>query len=154
MILKPATDTVLAAYVLCQCFWDAGVPREALQFLPCDGVTAGEHLITHSSIASTILTGGTETALKMLRQRPDLDLWAETGGKNATIITRLADRDLAIKHVLHSAFSHSGQKCSATSLLLLERPVYEDKRFRQSWSMQLQASRSDRLGIPHQKLAP
>ena len=48
------------------------------------------------------------------------NLFAETGGKNATIVTALSDRDQAIKHVLHSAFSHSGQKCSATSLLMLE----------------------------------
>ena len=60
-----------------------------------------------------ILTGGTETALQMLRHRPETNLLAETGGKNATIVTSLADRELAVKHVIHSAFSHSGQKCSA-----------------------------------------
>ena len=41
----------------------------------------------------------------------------------------LSDRDLAIKNILHSAFSHSGQKCSATGLLLLEEEVYQDARF-------------------------
>ena len=61
-----------------------------------------------------------------------MNLLAETGGKNATIVTALADRDLAIKNVLHSAFSHSGQKCSATSLLILEEEVYHDDRFRES----------------------
>ena len=40
-ILKPASDTVLPAYVMCQCFWRAGVPREALQFVPCSGSMAG-----------------------------------------------------------------------------------------------------------------
>jgi RHH-type proline utilization regulon transcriptional repressor/proline dehydrogenase/delta 1-pyrroline-5-carboxylate dehydrogenase len=55
---------------------------------------------------------------------------AETGGKDATIVTALADRDQAIKHVLHSAFSHSGQKCSATSLLILEAEVYDDPAFK------------------------
>ena len=59
-----------------------------------------------------------------------MNLLAETGGKNATIVTALSDRDLAIKNVLHSAFSHSGQKCSATSLLILEEEVYEDAGFR------------------------
>jgi RHH-type transcriptional regulator, proline utilization regulon repressor / proline dehydrogenase / delta 1-pyrroline-5-carboxylate dehydrogenase len=51
---------------------------------------------------------------------------AETGGKNATIVTAMSDRDQAIKNVLHSAFSHSGQKCSATSLLILEEEVYDE----------------------------
>ncbi len=65
----------------------------------------------------------------MLRDNPALNLFAETGGKNATIVTALADRDQAIKHILHSAFSHAGQKCSATSLLLLEAEVYDDPAF-------------------------
>ena len=56
----------------------------------------------------------------------NIGYWAE----NATIVTALSDRDQAIKNVLHSAFSHSGQKCSATSLLVLESEVYHDARFR------------------------
>ena len=132
VILKPASDTVLPAWLLCQCFWDAGVPQEALQFLPCKGSTAGQHLITNPDVDVVILTGGTETAIRMLDAKPDLTLLAETGGKNATIVTALADRDLAIKQVLHGAFSHAGQKCSATSLLLLEEEVYEDPAFRQA----------------------
>ena len=63
------------------------------------------------------------------RDKPSLNLTAETGGKNATIVTAMADRDQAIKHVIHSAFSHAGQKCSATSLLLLEAEVYDDAKF-------------------------
>ncbi len=66
----------------------------------------------------------------MLRKKPTMHLMAETGGKNATIVTALSDRDQAIKNVLHSAFSHSGQKCSATSLLVLESEVYHDAKFR------------------------
>lgn len=130
VLLKPASDTVLPAYEICRCLWDAGVPREVLQLLPCRGRDAGPYLVSDPRVATVILTGGTETAKTMLRARPDLDLMAETGGKNATIVTALADRDLAIKHVLHSAFSNGGQKCSATSLLLLEQEVYEDRDFR------------------------
>ncbi len=130
VILKPASDTVAIAYALCECFWQAGAPKEALQFAPCSGATAGQHLVTHHDVDAVILTGGTETAQRMLAAKPSMRLFAETGGKNATIVTALADRDLAIKNVLHSAFGHSGQKCSATSLLVLEQEVYEDERFR------------------------
>lgn len=130
VILKPASDTVLPAYQIARCFWDAGVPETALQLIPCSGGGAGKQLVTDSRIDAVILTGGTETAKQMLRLRPDLHLIAETGGKNATIVTSLSDRDLAIKHVLHSAFSHSGQKCSATSLLLLDQELYHDDGFR------------------------
>ena len=69
----------------------------------------------------------------MLAAKPTINLFAETGGKNATIVTALSDRDQAIKNVLHSAFSHSGQKCSATSLLILESEVYHDARFREAF---------------------
>ena len=130
VILKPASDTVLIAYLLCQCFWRAGVPKTALQFAPCSGGTVGSHLVAHDGVDVVILTGGTATAAEMLRTKPTMRLFAETGGKNATIVTALADRDQAIKNVLHSAFSHSGQKCSATSLLILEREVYHDAGFR------------------------
>ncbi|MCS7471094.1 proline dehydrogenase family protein [Stieleria sp. ICT_E10.1] len=130
VILKPASDTVLPAYRLAKCFWDAGVPETALQLVPCSGSGAGKRLVDDPRIDAVILTGGTETAKTMLRQRPELQLIAETGGKNATIVTSLSDRDLAIKHVLHSAFSHSGQKCSATSLLLLDQELYNDADFR------------------------
>ena len=132
VILKPASDTVLIAYELCRCFWDAGVPRSALQFMPCSGATVGQQLVTHDGVDAVILTGGTETALTMLAAKPTINLLAETGGKNATIVTALADRDLAIKNVLHSAFGHSGQKCSATSLLILEEEVYHDASFRRT----------------------
>lgn len=130
VILKPASDTVLVAWELCQCFWRGGVPRDALQFLPCPGNGAGQRLVTHPQVDAVILTGGTETASRLLKARPELRLFAETGGKNATIVTALADREQAIKHVLHSAFSHSGQKCSATSLLLLEAEIYDDPAFK------------------------
>ena len=132
VIFKPASDTVLIGYLLCQCFWKAGVPKSALQFMPCSGGTVGQQLVTHEAVDTVILTGGTETALRMLASKPEMHLLAETGGKNATIVTALADRDLAIKNVLHSAFSHSGQKCSATSLLILEEEVYHDQKFRDS----------------------
>jgi len=132
VILKPASDTVLIAYLLCECFWQAGVPKTALQFMPCSGATVGQQLVSHSAVDTVILTGGTETALRMLAAKPTMRLLAETGGKNATIVTALADRDLAIKNILHSAFSHGGQKCSATSLLILEAEVYHDAKFRET----------------------
>jgi RHH-type proline utilization regulon transcriptional repressor/proline dehydrogenase/delta 1-pyrroline-5-carboxylate dehydrogenase len=132
VILKPASDTVLVAWELCCCFWRAGVSKTALQFVPCSGGKEGRKLVNHPKVGAVILTGGTETALTMLRDSPRLHLFAETGGKNATIVTAVSDRDQAIKHILHSAFSHAGQKCSATSLLLLQAEIYDDPVFRSS----------------------
>lgn len=143
VILKPATETALVARVLCECIWEAGVPRQAVQLVVCDGPDASKHLLSSPIVSTCVFTGGTETARRILAARPDLHLLAETGGKNATIVSSLSDRDLAIKNILHSAFSHAGQKCSATSLLLLEDEVYHDKQFRE---LLLDAAGSIRVG--------
>lgn len=130
VILKPAPSAGATALRLCQCFWESGISRRTLQLVPCLGRRAGEHLVHRPEIHCVVLTGATKTARSLLEQNPDLKLFAETGGKNATIITAVADRELAIKHVIESAFGHSGQKCSATSLLILEDEVYKDPHFK------------------------
>ncbi|MDP3286037.1 MAG: aldehyde dehydrogenase family protein, partial [Desulfobacterales bacterium] len=140
---KPSSEAALPAWILCKCFWKAGVSKNTLQFLPCSGSGTGAKLANHPDIDFIILTGGTETGLKILKQRPGIFLAAETGGKNATIVTAMSDRDQAIKNVLHSAFGNSGQKCSATSLLILEKEVYEDENFRKQL---VDAARSYRVG--------
>ncbi|MBI9083190.1 MAG: proline dehydrogenase family protein [Desulfobacterales bacterium] len=130
VIYKPASDAVLVAWELCQCFWRAGISRNVLQFVPCSGATTGSRLTVHPDVDFVILTGGTDTGLKILEQRTGIYLAAETGGKNATIVTATADRDQSIKNVIHSAFGNCGQKCSATSLLILEKEIYDDPGYR------------------------
>ncbi len=132
VIFKPASDAVLPAWILCRCFWQSGISRQTLQFVPCAGHALGEALVGHGEIDFVIFTGGTETAMRMLARSPGLNLYAETGGKNATIVTAMADRGQAIKNVVDSAFSDSDRKCSATSLLILEKEVYTDPKFRRA----------------------
>ena len=154
VLLKPASSAVLTAWVLCQCFWRAGIGKHTLQFIPCPGVETGDVLPTHPDVDFVILTGGTETGLKILKARPHGLLAAETGGKNATIVTSMSDRDQAIKNTVYSAFGHSGQKCSATSLLILEKEVYEDGNFLRRL---LDAAKSFAVGSPwdfHHKTGP
>ena len=132
VILKPAEDSILCAYRLCQCFWDAGISKNTLQFVPGRGSVVGEHMVPSKDIDFTIFTGGEQTAYRIIQSRPDISLSAETGGKDATIVTALADRDQAIKNVVVSAFHNSGQKCSATSLLVLEKELFHDESFKQT----------------------
>ncbi len=129
VLFKPSSEVILIAWHLVNALWDAGIPKEVLQFVPCSGAGVGSDLITDTRLDCVILTGGTSTARKFLELRPGLDLAAETGGKNALIITALADRDLAIKDLVQSAFGHNGQKCSAASLAILEAEVYDDPHF-------------------------
>jgi RHH-type transcriptional regulator, proline utilization regulon repressor / proline dehydrogenase / delta 1-pyrroline-5-carboxylate dehydrogenase len=130
VILKPAPEAVLVGWALSQCLWAAGIPREALQFLPVPDDETGQRLVTDPRVGAVILTGSVETARRFLDWRPDLRLFAETSGKNAIIVTALADRDQAVRDLVRSAFSHNGQKCSAASLAICEAEVYDDPAFR------------------------
>ena len=129
VILKPARATAQTAWLLARQLWAAGVPRDVLHFFPCDS-SIGKALVTDPRVAAVILTGGYETARKFHGWRATLPLFAETSGKNALIVTAQADRELAIKDLVRSAFGHSGQKCSAASLAILEAEVYDDPVFR------------------------
>ena len=130
VVLKPAPEAVLVGWWLAGCLWEAGVPREVLQFLPCPDDEVGRGLVTDRRVGAVILTGSVETARLFLGWRPDLPLFAETSGKNAIVVTALADRDQAIRDLVRSAFGHNGQKCSAASLAICEAEVYDDPGFR------------------------
>src|SRR6185295_1059513 len=116
VLLKPALEAVLVGWHLANALWEAGIPREVLQFVPCLDDEVGRALITDPRVDAVILTGSVETARRFLEWRPELRLFAETSGKNAIIVTALADRDQAVRDLVRSAFGHNGQKCSAASL--------------------------------------
>jgi len=130
VVLKPAPEAVLVGWLLAGALWDAGVPRALVQFVPCPDGEVGQALITDPRVGAVVLTGSAETARLFLGWRPDLPLFAETSGKNAIVVTALADRDQAIRDLVRSAFGHNGQKCSAASLAICEAEVYEDPVFR------------------------
>lgn len=145
VIFKPAPETVLTGWVLANALWDAGIPREVLQFLPCPDNEVGRSLVTDSRVGAVVLTGAYETARMFLEWKPGLRLFAETSGKNAMIITAAADPDLAVKDLVRSAFGHAGQKCSAASLAIVEAEVYDDPSFRRRLR---DAAASLRVGVP------
>ncbi len=131
VILKPARESVLVAWMLVQQLWEAGVPRKVLQFIPTVDGETGKALVADPRVGAVILTGSIFTAKLFQGWRPDLRLYAETSGKNSLIITAAADLDLAVKDLVRGAFGHSGQKCSATSLALVEKEVYDNPKFMQ-----------------------
>lgn len=128
VILKPASASRVATSRIAECFWSCVELRGVLQVVNCESSITAK-MVKDPRVDGVILTGGTDTADKILRSRPGLHLCAETGGKNATIVTGKADRELAIKHIAVSAYSNDGQKCSATSLVLLTPDVYDDPEF-------------------------
>lgn len=127
---KPAPETRAVAAAAHVAMLAAGVPDDAVVFLPTDDDEAGQRLITHPDVDAVILTGATDTAELFRSWRPDLRLHAETSGKNALVVTPNADMDLAVGDLVDSAFGHAGQKCSAASLAILVDGVGRSERFR------------------------
>jgi RHH-type proline utilization regulon transcriptional repressor/proline dehydrogenase/delta 1-pyrroline-5-carboxylate dehydrogenase len=130
VLLKPPPETPLGLARAVELCYRAGVPEDALGLVLTDD-EAAEPLVTDARVATVVLTGGTETARLFRRLRPGIDLVAETGGKNAVIVSAMSDREQAVQHAVRAAFGHAGQKCSALSLLVLEREVYRSASFRQ-----------------------
>lgn len=134
VLLKPSQRTEGIGWRLAQQLWQAGVPRDVLQCVLCEDEEAGQTLMTDPRTDAVVLTGSWDTAQTFREWRPDMRLYAETSGINSIIVSAMADRELAARDIVQSAFSHSGQKCSAASLAILEAEVYDDPVFRrQLW---------------------
>lgn len=119
VILKPAPPAKRCAAELVAAFHEAGVPQDVLMLAPIDDGEVSQHLVTHEGVDRVILTGSYDTAWLFRSWKPDMHLLGETSGKNAIIVTPSADPDLAVRDTVASAFAHAGQKCSASSLLIL-----------------------------------
>ena len=129
VILKPAPEAEAVAAHLARQFWEAGVPRDLLHLVVCDDGPIGQRLVLNPAVETVVLTGSLATAKTFLDWRPELRLLAETSGKNALVITASADLDDALRDLVRSAFGHAGQKCSATSLAIVEASVYDSAHF-------------------------
>ena len=111
VILKPAPETVATAWRLCRLLLGGGRAAKALQFVFGENDEAG----ARGSPPTRTWTRWSSPAARRRRfhllglRAREMRLLAETGGKNATIVTAMADRDLAIKHVVQSAFGHAGR---------------------------------------------
>lgn len=145
-IIKAAPQTRRCAAVMVEALWQAGVPRDVLQYVTVDEGPLSKALVAHSDVDRVVLTGGWETAQLFRSWRPDLPLLAETSGKNAIVITPSADIDLAVADLVKSAFGHAGQKCSAASLAILVGSVAESERFERQL---VDAVSSLKVGHPH-----
>ncbi|HMO11524.1 MAG TPA: aldehyde dehydrogenase family protein, partial [Actinotalea sp.] len=134
VVLKPAPQTPRCAAVAVdavrRALVDAGADPGVLQVARVPEDEVGRHLVTPPAVARVLLTGSIETARLFSGWRPDLQVLAETSGKNAVVVTPSADVDLAVADVVRSAFGHAGQKCSAASLLILVGTAGRSARLR------------------------
>ena len=125
VLAKPAEQTPLIATRAVELMREAGLPADALQFLPGDGSSVGAPLTADPRIAGVAFTGSTEVAQAIHRALaggagPDAVLIAETGGLNAMIVDSTALPEQAVRDILLSAFQSAGQRCSALRMLYVQ----------------------------------
>ena len=128
VLAKPADQTPAIAALAVRLMHEAGVPREALQFLPGRGSVVGAKLTADPRIGGVALTGSMETAHVInrslaAREAPLAAFIAETGGQNAMLVDSSALPQQVVEDVIRSAFHSAGQRCSALRVLFLQDDV-------------------------------
>src|SRR5689334_2750696 len=127
VIFKPAEDVPHTGTVLVEILLEAGLPPEVIQLLHGRGEVVGAAIVEHPEIPVISFTGSTETGRVVgeVCGRMHKRLSLEMGGKNAMIVFEDADLDLALDGVLWGAFGTTGQRCTATSRLILQDRVHD-----------------------------
>jgi len=124
-VIKPATDTPLSTYNLVQALVDAGLPPGVVNIVCGTGSTAGAALVEHPDVRAISFTGssavGSHVAQRAAVTFKQVSL--EMGGKNAQIVLDDANLDLALDGALWGAFGTTGQRCTATSRILLQKGI-------------------------------
>ena len=129
VIAKSAHQTPLVAYRVVQLAHQAGVPGNALHYLPGKGSVLGDTLMRDARTAGVAFTGSTsvaQTIAKTLLSRenaPIVPLIAETGGMNAMIVDSSALPEQVIQDIIASSFQSAGQRCSALRLVFIQEEI-------------------------------
>jgi len=125
VILKPASDTPLLALKLANLLHEAGLPGGVLNVITGPGDVLGDALVSHKGVNMISLTGSTEVG-RHVAEICGRDLrrcTLELGGKNAVIVLEDADLDLAVESVSWGAFGTTGQRCTATSRVIVHKAI-------------------------------
>lgn len=127
VVFKPAEDVPHTGHVFVEILLEAGLPPEVIQLVHGDGAV-GAALVAHPDVALVSFTGSTETGSKVGETcgRMHKRLSLEMGGKNAQIVLNDAKLDLALDGVLWGAFGTTGQRCTATSRLILQDGIHDE----------------------------
>ena len=128
LVLKPASDTPLCAARFIEMVNEAGFPPGVINMVTGTGSEVGNALINHPSIRALSFTGGVETGREVYTQgaRRLIQVHLELGGKNPMIIMDDANLELGIEGLIFGAFGTSGQRCTATSRLIIQDGVYSE----------------------------
>jgi aldehyde dehydrogenase (NAD+) len=126
VVFKPSEDAPHSGMLLVQVFIDAGLPAGVVNLIQGAGAT-GSAMVNHPGIDAISFTGSTATGCRIAEVcgRMNKRVSLEMGGKNPQIVLADADLDLALEGVLWGAFGTTGQRCTATSRLILHDQIHD-----------------------------
>src|SRR5450755_2143114 len=133
VVLKPSEESPATAAKVVEILYEAGIPKEALNFLTGPGEIVGDALVRHPKTRFIAFTGSKEVGLLISEaagKKVPGQIWIkravlEMGGKDATIVDEEADIDAAVEGVALAAFGYQGQKCSACSRAIVSEKVFD-----------------------------
>ena len=128
VIFKPASGTPLSAVKLTEVFEEAGLPAGVLNLITGPGGSVGNALVESPDVNAISFTGSTEIGTGIYARGAGLlkKVQCEMGGKNAVILLADADLDKALGGIVQGAFGSTGQRCTATSRVIVEEGVYDE----------------------------
>ena len=127
VVFKPASDTPATATRLVEILIEAGVPAGVVNLVHGGGNNVGMPLVENQKVRAISFTGSTKVGKIISAKATDTlkRVSLELGGKNAQIVMSDADVDLALDGVLWGAFGTTGQRCTATSRLILHEKIHD-----------------------------
>ncbi len=123
VVLKPATQGSISGLYLAKIFQEAGLPDGVLNTVTGRGSSIGDYIVTHPEIDFINFTGSSMVGMRISKITSMVPLLMELGGKDAAIVLKDADLDLAAKNIVDGAYSYSGQRCTAVKRVLVEEEV-------------------------------
>ncbi len=125
VVLKPATLTPLSAWHLIRALHDAGMPRGVVNLVTGPAKATGSALRDHPAVRAITFTGSTAVGLDLQAKVAGRNIRVQTemGGKNALVVLKDADPRLAADLAAAAGFGQSGQRCTATSRVVVEGPI-------------------------------
>ena len=128
VVYKPATLVPLCAATLVTILEEAGLPPGVLNFITGPARRVGTAIVRHPAIGAVSFTGGVPSGRDVYtRASAQIKrVGLELGGKNPQIVMDDADLSLAVEGVLFGAFGTAGQRCTATSRLILHEAIYDE----------------------------
>ena len=127
VIVKPASVSPLCAWRLVEALHEAGIPKGVINFIAGSGAEIGEALVNAKPLKAISFTGSNDIGnwLHERASKRHLRIQLEMGGKNPTIVCADADFNSAVENVVNAAFFSTGQKCTATSRVIVEDAIYD-----------------------------